>query len=302
MATRYWVSTTPGSFTTAGNWYPSGAPANGDTLVFNALGPGSVNSGLNTSLTGVTLVVDKGYTGSIGVMPSGNTPASYLTLVGGALIVGRESGGTSSGTGSPAILVDFGGTAATVTVYDSGSTSTVPGLPPILLKGSNLTIHHLGGKIGVAAVPGETATVTYNCGSQAGVISPTAFFGTGATITLLSMQSGTVLSVSGNTVASATVSGGTYIHQGSGAHTDLTTVAGGTVLYDGTGTITTLNNAGVFRRSRGTDSLAITTLNLYSGATLDLDNGRAGTVTISNVNLNCKLHEASVRLPYGVRL
>jgi hypothetical protein len=302
MATKYWISTSSTSFTGASNWSPSGAPGSGDTLVFNAFGTANVETDLSTSLTGVTLIVEKSYTGRIGVRAATGGTTTYLVLDGGTLICGRGTGGTSSGTGSPLVMVNFGSTAATAYIYDSASTGAVATLPAVLLLGSNLTVHHSGGRLGVAAIPGETATLTYRCGGQFGGVAPSAYFGSGVTISDLDMQAGTVVSASNQTVTSATVGGGSYTHQGSGAHTTLITTGTGTVYYDGTGTITTLTNGGVFDRSRGTSALTITTSNLYAGCTYNLDNGLAGSITRTNINLYGKLQDMNISLPYGEKL
>jgi hypothetical protein len=197
-------------------------------------------------------------------------------------------------------MVDFGSSnTGTAVVYDTASTSATTYLPPVLLKGSStFSVSVLGGRVGVAANAGETATGTFRT-SQGSGQAPYLYLGPGVTTTAITAAAGTVFSRSDNTTTSAILSGSaTYEFQGTGAHTTLTVGEGSTCLHRGTGTITTLNVAGTFDRTQETRALTVTTTNLYSGAQLLLNNGVSASVTRTNKNLvKCSLQDVEITLP-----
>lgn len=305
MATKYWISTSSTSFNTAANWSDTAAPGNNDTLVFNHLGTANCTTNLSTILTGVTVIVEKSYTGQIGVL-SGAT-ATYLVLDGGTLNVGQTTGGTSSGSGSPLVMVNFGSTAGTVNLYDSASTSSTSYYPPVIVKGTSLTWNQFGGSAGVAVLPGETATLTaakilkgYNP-----TVSPSLYLGTGVTTTALNAALGNIVNRSAQTQTAVTLSGtAQYLYDGTGAHTTLTTEIGSTAIYSGTGTITTLNNGGTFDREKDPRALTITNTNLYRGCALLLNNGVASSTTRTNAVafVRCAIQDIRATMPAGERL
>lgn len=66
MATRYWVATSDGPLSTAGNWSPSGAPAAGDVLILSS-GAISVTGGNYTSLGAIAEIrITPDWTGNFG--------------------------------------------------------------------------------------------------------------------------------------------------------------------------------------------------------------------------------------------
>lgn len=283
MATRTWTSSSSTSFSTAGNWTPSGAPANGDVLFLNHLGTASIETDLGSTLTGITLNVEKSYTGRIGVLTS--TTQTYLTFDGGTINLGIQPV-QGSPAGSPLLMIaNTSTTAMTVNVLDSSSTSYSTNYPPVLLKGTDMTVNGTGGKVGIAALPGETSTGTYKTTAGSGSVAPFIFLGSGVTITALSANAGTINSRSANTCTAATISGNAvYQYDGTGAHTALTVNSGATCYYNGTGTITDLDCSGTFNGSRDTRAKTITDSIFRRGATLDIDNGVAGAFTFTNAS------------------
>ena len=281
MAVKFWVSTSSTSFSTAANWSDNAAPANGDTLIFSHLGTASVETDLGSTLTTITLIKEKSYTGRIGVLTS--AAQTYLTFDGGVVHL-EQPPVQGSPTGSPLVMIaNTSTTAMTVNVYDSSSTSYSQNYPPILLKGTDITVNVTGGKVGVAALPGETSTGTFKTTRGAGSEAPFLFLGSGSTVTALSANAGTVVSRSGNTCASAAISGGaTYQYDGTGAHTAITVGGGSTVIYNGTGTITDIDCSGTFDGSRDTRAKTVTDSIFRSGSRLNIDNGVAGSFTFTN--------------------
>jgi hypothetical protein len=300
MATKFWKSTSDTSFNTAGNWSDTAAPANGDTLIFDYRGTASVTTNLGTILTGITIRKMRSYTGQIGVL-SGST-ATYLVLDGGTVYYEQETG-QGSPTGSNLCLINFGSTAGVVYLFDSADESSNVYLPPLLLKGTDVTVYQSGGSFGFAALTGETGTLTaLRIADGAPNVAPNVYIGPGATVTLIEADLGTILSQSSNTTAAAKIAGTTlYKYEGSGAHTTLSIDEDGQCLHEGAGAITTLNLSGTFTR-RGTASLTITNANLYEGYTLDIDNGAPGSTVFTNApaHVRCSHQDGKIIAPVGI--
>jgi hypothetical protein len=302
MPTKYWISTSSGSFNTAANWSDTLAPANNDTLIFGSYGTASVDANLSTILTGVTIIVEKSYPGNIGTISGGTF--TYLTLDGGTAHIGQLTGGPGTQPGSSQIMLNFGTTAATVTVYDSGSSGAFNNTyPAILLDGTVLTLRQFGGSVGIATDTANTSTLVDGriAPGGAALVPPTLYLGRGVTTTFLSVGSGRALSRSANTNSEVRVSGGGYYsHIGTGAHSLVTAYSAGFVEYSGTGTITALTLlGGTFDRRSGPAPLTITDLEIHAGSSLLLDNGIASSTTITNpVNFSsCAIQDVIITLP-----
>jgi hypothetical protein len=306
LAVKWWLGTTSGNFGTAANWSDAAAPVNSDTLIFDYRGNAGndVNAGLATVLTGLTIYVDKSFTNDIGVLNA--TTATYLVIDGGTVHIGAQSGQGSS-SGSSLVMINTGTTAATFNVYDSASTSSSTYYPPILIKGTVLTVNQFGGSVGIAALQAvaagtaETATlVAGKVTKGAGSIDPSLFLGAGVTTTALYQSAGTVYSRSNQTQTLVEKTGGTYRYDGTGAHTTLTNY-GGVVYAEGTGTITNLKNGGEMNFSRDPRAKTITNTEIYEGAIMDLRTGApTGTpysVTFTNgIDLiRCGLADVTIR-------
>jgi hypothetical protein len=256
MATKVWTGTVSGNFGTAGNWAGGVAPANSDTLYI--AGTVAITAGLSTGLTGINLIVDPTYTGTIG------TSAGYL-------VIGCASF-TFAGVGVSYIDLDSSNIAAIVTATATpGSTGTYG----LYLKGSNLaSLSVSGGYVALAGLDGETSTVATARVSGQGA---NVLLNTGVTLTTASVSSGNL--IVGCAATTVTVNSGTCTTQGSGAITTIALV-GGTLYPYSSGTVTTLTITG------GTASFigypvarTVTNLKLNPGGTLVHD---PAVLTITN--------------------
>lgn len=307
MATKYWISTSSTDFTAAANWSTTSAPANNDVLIFDGRGTASALSNLASVLTGVTLYVYKTYGGSVGVLPSGATAAAYLQFDGGTIYL-QQNNGISSATGTPLLMLkNSGATAMTINVYDSASSSGA--YPPVIITGGTaITINQMGGSIAVSPFNGDTATVAaHNVANGGNAISPAYLYGPGVTSTALTSAAGSGLSMANNTHAALVLSGNgtTLTTTGTGAVTALTVGNGSTCKYFGSGTLTAGSISGTFDRTGDTRALTITNMTVYRGASILLNNGKAGSITKTNpiVLSQCGMHElAAVSTPIGETL
>lgn len=280
MGTKFWISTSSTSFNTGANWSDNAAPSNNDVLIFNGVGTANCSSNLSTVLTGVTVIVEPGYTGYIGNV-SGAT-ADYLVLDGGTLKMPRTGGaaGTSS-AGSQRVMIDFGSTAAVVYIETSNSTGAESFYPPVMVKGTSITATVLGGNVGFAVRPGDAATLASLRVAKQTSSAPYVFLGAGVTLTDGVFDAGNILSKAENTATTIRVGGATYEYTGTGAHTTLHLDAG-KAIYSGTGTLTTANVRGYLDLSQDPRAKTITTANTYRGSTINADNGVPGGVVFTN--------------------
>jgi len=297
MAIITWIGTT-GDFNTGANWSGGSAPTTGDTIILNGTSNVALTSNLNQSAsTGVTLIITHASSAQIGTDVDG--VATYLQIGASNVIIGRSDGGT--GNGSQLILLDLGSTASAVNILQSSSTSANQKYPPIGIKGTAVTLTPSGGTTGVAVRPGETATLAALKTTRGGNSTPTIYLGSGVTPTAISVDAGTVNSLSDNTCASARVSGGTYNVSGTGAHT-LLNVDDGTCNYTGVGTITAANIRGSLLMGADARAKTITDATIYKNATLDIDNGVPGSITFTNpIQYPDGIGAVTIRTPAGVK-
>ena len=260
------AATGPNDFTNAQNWSTGTAPANSDTLVFDN---GSIACcyNINSSLTGVTVYVNPGYSGTIGLpYINSNGSVTYseyrttaLTLAGGTAVINAPN--------CQQCNLAFGANTTTVRVLATGSrlTSTIP---VVLITGGNgsSALDVTKGDVGVAYYLGQTATFpTVSTGySTSPPTDANVVLGAGCTLTTVTKNGG-VMTVS----ASAT--------------TITQDVYGGSITLTDAMAVTTVNiYAGTcYLNTTGT----IATINLYGSATLNADGDPCGK-TITN-NINC---------------
>ncbi len=249
MANKTWAGS-DGNYGTAGNWSPPGVPSTGDHVRIPASSTQSITSGLDQSAVAIgDFIVEEGYIGEIG------TAAGYLQI----------DPDRFEFNGSGQAYIDIGSAAIDVQVL--GTATAASGERGLYLKGSAIDeLAILGGNVGVAAIHGETATVT-TCrvtGSSADV-----WLGAGMTLTTLQVNAGTVrLRCAATTV---TVYGGTVYTEEAGAITTMT-VDGGTVYPNSSGTVTTLNmDGGSVDFTRSGLARTVSTLKQNPGSTLTYD-------------------------------
>jgi hypothetical protein len=215
-------------FGTAGNWLGGVAPVNNDTVYIT----GTVAiTGVATLLTGITLIVEDGYTGptiGTGVLPLSITCASFTY---------NSSQGVH--------YFDLLTSAIAVNILNAPgqASSTTYGLN---IKGSALTTMTIGGgSVAIAGQENETAVVaTINTtGSGTSVLA-----GNGVTATTITHSGGTFMQECISTTT--TVHSGTYTTRKTGTLTAGTiatlNVNGGIVYPESTGLISTLNINGGF--------------------------------------------------------
>jgi hypothetical protein len=304
LATKHWLGTTT-SFSTGSNWSDTVAPANGDTLIFNHFAAGDCTTNLGTVLTTVTLIIEKSFTYDIGSLTSAGV-ATYLVLDGGTLYNGQTTG-QGTATGSSCVLVNFGSTAGVVYMYDSASTSSSTYFPPVIVKGTGITLYQTGGSLGLAPLTGETATLTAGTITKGpGSVAPNLYLGSGVTQTALTAKAGTIFSRTAQTAAATTVSGNAiYTVEGTGAHTAITCDGQGVVRYGCTGTIATLNLSGEFNNEGYSQSFTITDRVFRKGGRYFIDNGKSTSITQTNaytLAAGTALQDITYRLPIGKTL
>ncbi len=249
MANKTWAGT-DGNYGTAGNWSPSGVPSTGDHVRIPASSSQSITSGLDQSAVAIgDFIVEEGYTGEIG------TAAAYLQI----------DPNRFEFNGAGQAWIDIGSAAIDVQVLGTATAAT--GERGLYLKGSAIDeLAVLGGNVGVAAIHGETATVT-TCrvtGTSADV-----WIGAGVTLTTLRVNAGTVrLRCAATTVA---VYGGTLYTEEAGAITTVN-LEGGTIYPNSSGTVTTLNaEGGTADFTKSGLARTVTTLKQNPGSTLTYD-------------------------------
>ena len=237
-------ATGPNDFTNGQNWSGGVAPANSDELVFdNGNIPCKYN--LNSSLTGITLLISSGYSGTIGLpFINANAQTTYaeyrtisLTLAGGTVTINAPN--------CKQCNLAFGSNTATVTVQGIGSRLSQY-IPPILITGGNGSsqLAMTKGDVGLAYYQGQTADfptilTSYQSSATADV---TLYCGSGTTLGTITKNGGTI-TVNSNvtTLTQGTGGGTTYVIAGA-----VTTayVENGTLVYNSTGTLGTVTVAG----------------------------------------------------------
>lgn len=267
--------TGPSDFTNPLNWSDGVGPLDSDTLVFdNGQIPCKYN--LQTTLTGVLVVIDPGYGGEIGLpmINRDNPNTSYyeyrttsLTLAGGTAVV-------NSGQISRCHL-DFGNNPANVRILDTGS-RIEPQTPVVLIAGgdatSELSINR--GDVGLAYFQGQTATMSLvrTAYTSRPLSDVNLTIGTGAVLTTITKNGGQLTSRAGAATMSQEVLGGTLTLSDSAAVTTLN-VFGGTAVISTTGTFGTIN--------------------LYGNAILDVDQDPRPRTITNPINVYSK--DVSIR-------
>lgn len=238
-------------------------PAAGDDVRIPASSAQAISSGLKQQAVAIAdFIVEKGYNGTIG------TSAEYL----------RIDPDRFEFDGNGASYIDIGSAAISATI--KGTAAAQVGKRGLYLKGSAIaTLAADGGHTGVAALPGETSTVT-----TARVAGPqtTLWVGEGVSLTTLNVINGSaVLRCAATTVNQYA---GVLTTEEAGAVTTIN-LKGGTLYSNSVGTITTLAHTGGtadFTGSGRARTLTTYTPTVSSGGTvLKVD---TNTVTITTYN------------------
>jgi hypothetical protein len=238
-------------------------------------GAGSITAGYDQSAVAINgFYVEDGYFGTIA------SSGSYLRIDPNILEI--NSLGQS--------FIDTGITGAVnITVHQTGGAS-VQGQSGLHLRGTNITlIDARGGSVGIAALPGETATVTTLRMSNRNTVVKC---GAGTSLTsVLPMFNGTLwLYCNATTV---TKYGGDVYLREAAAITTVNSLGPGKFSWGSSGNITTYNaRAGNLDMKASNAARTVTTLNIYS-TTGDVDYNKEA-VTITNHTFN-----DSVRATYS---
>ncbi len=271
----------PNFFNVGANWSTGSAPANGDTVVFDA-GAVACKYGLSTSLTTLTVQLNPGYSGQLGLPDTNSDATPYheyrtasLTITGGTLIVNAPSVNLCR--------VDFGSTLATVRVLNSGN--GIDGAPAVLVVG--------GAASSEADITKGTFAAAYYAGTSANFPTVKQSF-----VNNQNSDSTVILGVGCSTTTFSKTGGAATVYCALTTFTQ--SISGGSVTFM-SGAVTTLNaNGGVADyRSNAT----ITTLNIHNDAQVSFDaDPRAMTVTNSVVMVgrSCSISDGQKRLNSGV--
>ena len=287
------AATGPNDFTNPQNWSTGTAPANSDTLVFDN-GNTSCKYNLGSSLTGITVSVESGYSGLIGLpfINSDNPNTSYseyrptaLTLAGGTAIVNAPQCSQCN--------LAFGPNTASVRVLATGQRAN-SATPVVLITGGNssseLDIHK--GDVGLACYQGQTATFpTIKTGYVSQPLSDVALtIGLGATLTTVTKNGGNVTSRVGAVTINQDVSGGTLTLTDSATVSTLNVFAG-TVNLSTSGTVATINLYGSATLNCDGDprvKSVTNAINVYSSSVTVIDSAKtinAGVLTLASTGL-----------------
>ena len=238
-------ATGPNDFQNSHNWSGGVAPANSDHLVFDT---GSVPClyHLNTTLTGITLTIQSGYSGTIGlpaIHASATSTSTYseyrplaLTLAGGTVVINSP--------GINRCNLAFGSHSANVRVLATGR-RIESNVPVVLIIGgdSSSVLNLSSGDVGLAFYEGDAATFpVVNQSYISNQSSDTRLTcGSGAALTTV-QKSGGILSVSSNvtTLTQGQKGGTTTISDGAISTLD---VQGGVMIINTMGGIDTLHVA-----------------------------------------------------------
>lgn len=291
------ASVSPYDWNNAANWFPSGVPANGDTIVFEN---GSIPCfyGLNTGITPANFIRRATYTGAINLPLYTRTGyreyrTTTLTFAGCPLFTIEQPGSDAAGQ----IKLDVGATAFTGSVNGTGNAGGI-GSELLWLKAtgsaSTNTLSLDGGSVVLAAQAGDVITLA----SLTAVTGSTIRGGTGltfnaATVTITASQ----MDVRSNIATLSTDSQAeTWLRD---TMTVGTFTNNGTCHYISNGTVTTLNNLtnGSVDYSLDNRARTITNkVNFYPGCSFTDANG---TVTLSGGYTVVQGKATDCRLDFG---
>lgn len=155
------ASSGPNDFGTAGNWSPSGVPADGDALRFEVGSSDCLYSLDQTGKTFPSVRFDLRWTGKLG-LPRLNT-GGYLEYRTRELTAGMTvvEVGTGNGSGPQKVAINTLTVQTSIRVRDSGASSEI-NVPCVIWRGSNVAnvVEVNGGEFGSAWYSDETASMS----------------------------------------------------------------------------------------------------------------------------------------------
>ena len=287
MATRRWLDVN-GDWNNTANWSGGAVPVNGDDVYIEE-GANNIVTNLNQSAVALnSLHIAKNFESNIGSysQAAGNT---YLQIGATTVNLGYIKGSTTP-SGSARLNLDLGSaTAATVTVFDTSSTSDDSGQQPLRLLAVNATtdIEVRAGLVGIANAPGEASTIRNldvlglgNTLVRLGEIgNNSAMTITAGTVTV---KNGTL--ITNNDITALVAEGGLVQTEGDAALTTLT-MKGADAILNASGTIGTLNmHQGIADFSQSSRAITVTNMDWEElGGQVIFDND---DVTFTNINYN----------------
>lgn len=296
MATNIWIGTTT-SWTATTNWSLGSAPASTNDVYLTANSQAIIANLSQSAVTLNSFNQDISYTGSIGNFTGASS--DYLNIGATTFNLGQPSP-SGSGNGSRRLNISAANSGATINVFSTASSGSDTGQFPVRLLGSNLTLNVVSGKVSIAALANETASITsLSTSGSTSTSTPSVYLGPGCTVTTANINSGSVVSDSSAAITTATVAGRntTLTHMGTGGFGTLTVTERSTVNYNGSGNITTLNVLGTLDLSGGAANVTSANTNIYSGATIF---DPAGRLTMSNITLvDCTMADITVNRGVG---
>lgn len=295
MATRIGLFTTDGDYQNTSNWKGGVVPIAGDDVIISgdpAVAAGShfaIASNLNQSAVALaSFTVLKRFPVEIG------TSSAYLQIA-SALVDLNLDDGLGNPTPAGRQKFDFGSsTAAAIRIYDSAAVPTDVGLQPlrILAAKNDTDVTILGGMVGIAQEPGETATIRHlDVLPGNGTVAPAVICGDGVTYSgtpKLTQSAGSVLIQSAH--ADVTVTGGLFKKIRSGDLTALS-VYGGRAEVFGRGSVTTatMRAGDLIIANEPASGAAVATLDIDGGFTDLTRSAAARTITTLTMSKAARL-------------
>ena len=276
MATRYWTNGAgTGVPSTASNWSPSGAPSAGDILIFANSTTGSATSddivGGNYSSLGdmAEIRIGPGFTKAFG------SSSAYVRIEASSVVL--ESSGD--------VYLDVECAAANDKVIVNG-TSTGPNA--LHLRGDIDIVRILSAR-GTVSIESTTANSTSSGNTEVdnlyvtnNSVGKTTIETAVASMDVLQLDLGTVENSA--PVTTASIYGGSFKQESTGAITTLNTYGSSTINLEGSGTVTNLNiyDGTVRFRNNASDGLTVTNCTIYSGL-LDLSASMRNVTFTNNI-------------------
>lgn len=289
MPEKYWIGT-DGSWTTAGNWSPSGVPVDGDTVWITELGS-DIDPVDQSSVLLAALHIHQSFIGSVG------DATGYVQVGATTCCIGYQPS-TATYSGSGRIKLDLGTDQTDLRVYNTSASALESGKPPVRILGihSSNVAHVYGGKVGFAASDvSEVSTFgTITLAGQSselwgGTLTATALRVNAGTANLRKTPSGSIFCDGGaiyindpaaNSLSSCLIKGNGRVYTYGSFGVTSYSVYGGTLTSNSTGTIGFLGAFGGSTEFRTSDaSRTVTDCVLNAGAILNVD---TSIVTFTN--------------------